>query len=196
MGKEIKERYFTYHQLYQDLKQNNEIQAIKKLYRLADFYISQDFNVFNTKVACHKGCSFCCRIPVNVSEDEVNYILDYVKKNDISINFKNRDKKNPANNKFETCVFLDTQKNTCKIYKARPIACRKHFVTTTAEHCKDLSEKIGRYYPFEPDLISLVLYNSSKIGNLNKLVEEKFHSINTLSYKIKCFIRKYLLSFI
>lgn len=186
------ENYKNINKLYQDLKKQSENLALKELYKVADLGIIQDFKKFNTKVACKKSCSFCCSIPVEVTQSEVDYILHHVKNNGISINFKNRVKKNPANSKFETCVFLDNETNTCKIYEARPISCRKHFVITSSEHCKELSEKIGRYYPQIPLIISSILFNNSSRGFLNKMIEEKFHSINTFSYKFKCFFQSFL----
>jgi Fe-S-cluster containining protein len=92
-------------------------------------------------ISCRKGCAFCCKMNVDVTDMEGAVILAYCRDNKIPINkdYLAVQATIPKEMlgftpKIAACVFL-TEENTCSIYPVRPLACRKYRVTSAAELC-------------------------------------------------------------
>lgn len=94
------------------------------------------------KVACHEGCSHCCKnltLNINIIEippivDELNNLQDSHKQT-IYQNIQNLDKKyNPSLPQVFDCPFLIN--NTCSVYNGRPIICRSMF-SSDESSCKN-----------------------------------------------------------
>jgi len=92
-------------------------------------------------VSCRKGCAFCCKMNVDVTPMEVMLIVEYAKRNGISIDkdYLQRQAALPKDQLAFTpglsaCVFLRPD-NTCSIYPVRPLACRKYVVANPPERC-------------------------------------------------------------
>lgn len=90
--------------------------------------------------SCHKGCSACCRINVDISNLEAKVIIKYCKENKIPIDekyLKEQTKiegnKIGQSDKYNNCVFL--KDNECSIYPVRPIQCRKYHVYNEPQYC-------------------------------------------------------------
>lgn len=114
------------------LKKGSIIPIMKKFLTFVD----ELNNIFKTYSPCKKGCSFCCDIPLAVSDLEVILIKEYLDKNHIAYKRLNCMKEMPRNfkkgkiigEKYEgiKCPFL--KDNICSIYSVRPYRCRKHIV--------------------------------------------------------------------
>jgi Fe-S-cluster containining protein len=93
------------------------------------------------QVKCKKGCAHCCKIRVLVSLAEAQYIYEYSKENNITIDvdyLKEQAKLTEDHDydfsKFRNCVFLSND-NSCLVYEARPISCRRHLVVSEPSNC-------------------------------------------------------------
>jgi Fe-S-cluster containining protein len=100
--------------LYKIVKKtkNDPIKMLRKLYSfMDDLYGSiQDYT------PCKKGCSYCCCIPISVTELDVYFIEKSlrIKRNEIKL----------AILPETPCPFLVS--NSCSIYRYRPFVCRKN----------------------------------------------------------------------
>ncbi|AXX95692.1 YkgJ family cysteine cluster protein [Arcobacter ellisii] len=105
-----------------------DLSKLKKLYTYAD--------LVNTSIdeitVCQKGCSHCCKIPVDVSELEIKYIernTEYKRQNIEKINTN------------DYCPFLNQDKGICSIYQFRPLVCRTFFTFDNPKYCENKDEK-------------------------------------------------------
>jgi uncharacterized protein len=113
-----------------ELKKGSIIPIMKKFL----LFVDELNSIYKTYSPCRKGCSFCCDIPLAISDLEAIIIKEYLEKNHIAYN-----KLNPINKKQENdkkdgligkeyegikCPFL--KDNSCSIYSARPYNCRKY----------------------------------------------------------------------
>lgn len=94
-----------------------------------------------SQIQCRKGCAHCCKIKVECSLLEAEYIYEYCKEEGITFDverLKEQAKLDDVNeytvSPFRNCVFLG-EDNACKIYEARPIACRNYLVVSDPAHC-------------------------------------------------------------
>ncbi len=96
---------------------------LKYLYEFSDTL----FGYVYQAVPCKKGCSYCCHIPVSVSEVEVTYI-------EKSTGIKRKNLPEFDTQLSVPCPFL--KKNVCSIYEYRPYFCRVFVsVNETAAGC-------------------------------------------------------------
>lgn len=111
--------------------------------------------VFKPKLACKKGCSYCCHIPVAASMPEVvnalmfaratfpearyNNLLERLRRADEVVAALDPDERARRN---LACPFLEADQ--CSIYEARPVACRA-WHSLDVQPCKEGYEK-----PAEP----------------------------------------------
>jgi Fe-S-cluster containining protein len=110
-------------------------------FQIIDQIIEQKKITDPMDVSCTKGCSFCCRMNVDMTELEADVLVNYAHKHNIPVD-KNYLKKQlrlspeelPLSKEYSSCMFL-AKDNTCKVYDVRPMACRKYFVVTPAEEC-------------------------------------------------------------
>lgn len=103
--------------------------VVEKIYSAVDFYFKK---AIAPDAVCKKGCSWCCRVPVDVSAIEVQYIHD---KTGINCNEleKGRDwSREPDKTK---CPFL--KDDCCSIYDARPFNCRVFASMDSPDYCVD-----------------------------------------------------------
>lgn len=112
--------------------------AIKDMYRITDEFISS-FSVYtkkqNQKIACKKGCEWCCHQAVYALLYELDYLNHFIKTNfskqkqkEISTRaakkrkkLEGMEKEQLANTKYP-CPLLEN--GSCIAYQARPISCR------------------------------------------------------------------------
>lgn len=107
---------------------HKDVSKLKKLYEYTDLRNTAIDDI----IVCQKGCAFCCKIPVEISELEVKYI-------ERNTNHKRQDIQNI--NKNEYCPFLNQEKGECSIYEYRPIACRTFFTLDNPKYCENKDEK-------------------------------------------------------
>jgi Fe-S-cluster containining protein len=128
--------------------------AILAIYRLMDAVINRDKERVHS---CKKGCAWCCHINLDISEAEGMIILYYCKQQGIEINWDYLQRQSGLTNltrpksDCSACLFLDKDKS-CKIYSVRPLGCRKYFVVSPPELCRDNLE-----YPDQDRLMASVI---------------------------------------
>ena len=101
--------------------ENNKVQSkalMSRIYSVIDKYMEKEIADF---LVCSKGCAYCCKVPVQVSLLEANYIEERTK---IKFNRKTKNQYQIAKRVDTYCPFLDQITATCKIYKYRPMGCR------------------------------------------------------------------------
>ena len=93
-----------------------------------------------SKISCRKGCAHCCHLFVSVSVREAVVIKGFCEDNNMPLDedyLTTQSKYTPENYTTQektACVFLN-ERNECKIYDVRPLACRKYFVITEPKLC-------------------------------------------------------------
>jgi uncharacterized protein len=71
------------------------------------------YNFVHQFTLCKKGCSYCCKYGISISELEVDYIKKKVKLDKVL-----------AKTVDSSCPFL--KEGICSIYNERPFFCRRH----------------------------------------------------------------------
>jgi Fe-S-cluster containining protein len=116
-----------------DTKSIDAMELISKIYKTVDFYYK---HAVEKHASCSKGCSWCCRVPLDVSAIEVQYINERTGINVTELE-KGKDwSRTPDKTK---CPFLkDSQ---CSIYPYRPFNCRVFASLDGSENCIDGNTK-------------------------------------------------------
>jgi len=147
-------------------------------YAKAIHNVYNDLNSKETdKIACHKGCGFCCRQVAPSSRIEWNEIEKYIIENNLkeTILEKNKDTisewqtylrdnwseimkngQKPYNDWLgkKNCIFLDDDKS-CGIHEVRPLICR---VVTSTSVCTSFTNPdcVTFKYDYERYLMELI----------------------------------------
>lgn len=125
---------FSKHELFE---------SIKQMYQSIDLLIDSLFTLAerqNIKIACHKGCEWCCHQAVYANSYEIHYLADHIQSN-FNTDERNRviDKSKQKNEqalklsneeiqKFKfACPLLKDA--ACSAYQYRPMACRIYLST-------------------------------------------------------------------
>jgi Fe-S-cluster containining protein len=105
---------------------------------------------FSHLTPCKQGCSYCCRIRVDVSEIELSLIKSKARKA-----YNNATKDQEIG---EPCPFL--KNNSCSVYEVRPFLCRRHQVfTPTNDLCvsnNDLGQELLSFSEVERSYIHIL----------------------------------------
>ncbi len=107
----------------------NAVSKLRKIYALTDAVTA----FIAPYMVCEKGCFHCCRIDVNVTYVEAQYIRKnrgIAPASGHSISSGHTDAKSP-------CTFLDTN-GYCSIYEHRPFACRTFHAMDDPSLCEDV----------------------------------------------------------
>lgn len=130
----------------------------------------------DTDIKCSKGCSFCCYINVDITEDEGVLIEEYCKRNSITIDYEQLGKQ--VNSTPETylnipyqdrrCAFL--KNNECSIYEVRPIACRNYLVVSDPKDCNTEFEvkKTLNFVTINTEILYSTLSSVSEFNSMSK----------------------------
>jgi Fe-S-cluster containining protein len=116
-------------------------QAMLGAYERLDFRIQQHIDGSGQSVACHKGCSWCCRgVKVEVRAPEALVIADRIRADarlrsslEAAATKRRTMKTSVLAASRDACPFLDQDR--CAIYDVRPMTCRNHCCTEAAA-CK------------------------------------------------------------
>ena len=102
------------------------------LSRLGKIYAYLDeYNAFvATFSVCKPKCSHCCRIPVQITELEANYISGHTGRK-IQVSRQSHSSPVPQS----PCPFLD-KNELCSIYEVRPFNCRAFHTIDDPKFCK------------------------------------------------------------
>ncbi len=107
--------------------------------------IDQVYSNCQEPVSCAAGCAACCHAKVDVSHHEKRLILAHIKDQTLSIDSERLALQTSALSEGRwdqlpfadrRCVLLDAS-NRCTIYAARPLLCRRYFVTSDKKFCAD-----------------------------------------------------------
>ncbi len=113
-------------------------ESVSEMYEMIDNFnesLSEFAKHQNQQIDCKKGCEWCCHQPVFALDYEMDYLIDFIKRNfdkptqiEIKTRAKNKNNKlsflketDLLNSKFP-CPLL--QNGACIAYHARPMACR------------------------------------------------------------------------
>ncbi len=103
---------------------------------------------------CRRGCSNCCFQPVACTDEEAALIYSYCIENSIDINFEKLTRQQrymefDSSGNFtgrtewdcqpdedRSCIFLNMDDRSCRIWEVRPFVCRVHLAEETDEYCR------------------------------------------------------------
>lgn len=174
--KEVEEMIFYYNQQYIRARKIDKLGAVTGIQEFIDNEISDLPPDLKSTIACQKGCSYCCHMPVTLSEDEAALIGHYCKKNGIQINKKYLKKQlripeaSIHSSDISACVFLKNR--LCSIYPVRPYNCRKYLVYNTPKFCNPKryeKAKVETYFSFNIEAATSAAF-FGKVGRLPELM--------------------------
>ncbi len=124
------------------------------------------------KTTCQRGCSACCHLEVEISEDDADRLARSLLQQGIEIDEERlqtqarRERLDPqwaqGAVKSNRCVLLGDD-NACRNYENRPGVCRKHSVVTPVSECETLGgNPVPRLIPLNEIIISSAI---SQVGN-------------------------------
>lgn len=143
--------------------------------------MARDPNVKN--ISCRKGCHFCCRMNVMLTEAEASLIGRHCQEQNIPIPKRyleeqlKYDWQEVSRSEVGWCTFL--KQGECSIYAVRPLACRKYLVSSLPERCDILKNpapnnfvQIATYFltEFEGNAFQLVMSDIGKRGRLPEML--------------------------
>lgn len=131
-------------------------EAVRRLYRsvdgLLDSFRSRSA-IEGKPVACRRGCHWCCYQAVFAGAHEMHFIREFVKRTfseEEQEEFRQRSREKAALTLQKTvkelylvrqaCPFLD--RGYCRIYEARPMACRI-YLSSSVDSCRKEHEDPG-----------------------------------------------------
>ncbi|MDP8244438.1 MAG: YkgJ family cysteine cluster protein [Candidatus Hinthialibacter antarcticus] len=182
---EITERelYNRIRQPFQSLRSDPSpalfVDVLKRCYEVVDSFIASLTKISVIQnIACCKGCSYCCSLPVHAHSYEIIAIAEHIKqtwsKGEISA-LKRRIKHyiehsefgRPFNENTELVFCPLLRKGSCSIHPLRPINCQAH-------HSSDVSDCIKAMN----GLPSIIDFNSL-VSDLYKIEYDAIHSLFT-----------------
>lgn len=184
----VMEMFEHYYHEYKRMKKENptyEKEIAQKLNVMVQECI--DSGIEESKVAqpehtvsCHKGCSFCCFLSVDVSDDEAILLTEVIEQNKIDIDYerlekqlvKDADEFNKLPLKTRRCVLLG-QDGGCKAYEFRPTGCRKLIVLSDPKLCdttQDHPQQTMRMANLEAEVISNASAHATESGTMAEML--------------------------
>lgn len=145
---------------------------------LYSFYLEIDKQYKNDKTSCKKGCSFCCHIHVDISEDEAKFIKMLISEMNINIDKERLEKqKDHVAESWRQlkaldrrCVLLNDN-HECSIYEYRPAVCRNYHVISDPSEC-DLDnpneDKVMKLSAVIGEIITSAIITASKSDTMAK----------------------------
>lgn len=101
-------------------------------------------------VTCREGCAHCCKLNVDIDQNEGFLLLEAAKEKGIEIDWA-RVKRQASHTGTRwhdqpiidrTCVFLG-EDNRCGVYEFRPSACRRYFALNDPDDCDAIKHPAG-----------------------------------------------------
>jgi Fe-S-cluster containining protein len=122
--------------------------GLEKMNQAVDLLIDSLLNYAEKqgiRVACHKGCGWCCHQTVYANSYEMHYLAEYIKSNfteeEQQKAMERAQQKNEKVKSLSDTEVLNYKspcpllvEGTCSAYKARPMACRI-YLSTRLESC-------------------------------------------------------------
>ena len=109
---------------------NKDKSGLSKMARMKAIYamLNQICDEISEFTVCRKGCAHCCRIDLDITPLEADYI---------SHNTVIKQRKKPIERDDEYCPFLDKETAVCTIYDFRPFNCRTFATFDSPDYCRD-----------------------------------------------------------
>jgi Fe-S-cluster containining protein len=115
-------------------------------------------------IQCGKGCSHCCRGPVEIRPQEAVLLVEVMQQTGITPDVARLERQGrhtveswreqPAAD--QACVFLG-EDQACTVYESRPDACRKLLVMSDPRHCdvaQGTTDQIDRWFSWEAEMMA------------------------------------------
>ena len=182
----IMDRYTTQ---FRAIENSASPSVAREIHIAIDNVLDQDRkrNPTSGAIKCRKGCTHCCRGPVEIWPHEAALLVKTARETGIELH-KARLKRQsqhtidswrqqPSSDK--ACVFLGDD-GGCKVYESRPNACRKLLVVTDPALCdaeQHSADSVGRWYSWEAEVLesaALEVYGAALMpGLLLQLLHEQ-----------------------
>jgi hypothetical protein len=131
-------------------------------------------------IQCHRGCSHCCHGPVEIWPHEAALLVEAAREAGVELDEARLERQGhqtvatwrqqPAAD--TACVFLDGG-GTCRVYAARPNACRKLLVTSDPALCdaeKGALDRVERWWSWESEILESAAQEVFGSGLLPRLL--------------------------
>ena len=139
---------------------------------------------------CHKGCCSCCYQPVACTDEEAMLIAHHCRENSVPLdkdrlrrqqrfmlfdkegNFTGAPEWTSQTEEDQSCIFLDAQERTCRIWEVRPFVCRAHLAEKTDRYCRSSTgapdpRSSGIHYPECSFLLSAIFsFHHDSVGKM------------------------------
>jgi Fe-S-cluster containining protein len=180
----VSEMMAFYYEQYQELianNQNDRISVAAGIHRAVDQSLqSQIKQATEFEVSCGKGCSFCCFLRVDISNDEADLLTEYAKEQRVEIDYDKLKKQITHDNddfmklpaKDRKCVFL-SDNGSCRVYKHRPNSCRKLIVVSDPKNCdteNNLGAQVGKLVDVEAEVLTAAALNATASGSMAEML--------------------------
>jgi Fe-S-cluster containining protein len=137
-------------------------------------------------IQCRKGCDRCCRLPVEIWPQEAALLAAAARDAGIELDRARLERQSrhtieswlrqPAADR--TCVFLGDD-GACRVYAARPNACRKLLVTSDPALCDTEKHAPGtaeRWFSWESEMLELAALEVFGRGLMARLLLAELRS--------------------
>jgi len=137
----------------------------------------------SANIKCGKGCSHCCRGPVEIWPQEAALLIERAREMGVALDMARLERQSrqtldtwvqqPAAD--TACVFLGSD-GACTVYEFRPNACRKLLVVTDPALCdaqKHPSESVGRWFSWEAEILESAAQEVFGAGLMPRLLLDK-----------------------
>ena len=119
-----------------DIFNANNLNPLEKL--AAAYALVDRYNVFvATFAVCQRGCHYCCRVDVDVSPLEVDFITT-------NTGVRARPGTDWSHNHASLCPLLNAD-GTCSVYEYRPFNCRTFHALDDPKYCANKNESHQTY---------------------------------------------------
>lgn len=125
---EIPVEFYSKEKILKKFLNDLDVPEMKKLELI--YVFMQDYSEFVKSFAvCSEGCSFCCRIDVQLTDYEAAYISKNTGKPMAAVSSVTTGHTSP-------CPFL-SEKGSCTIYAFRPFVCRSYHTLDDPKFCEE-----------------------------------------------------------
>lgn len=171
----------AYTDQFKKLCGTNPASGWQAVIKAADDVISATPEATKNQFQCKPGCTHCCYIDLDISQNEAAAIINYCLTNDIDI-----DREHLMNqveigrnifSKYSRCVFL--KETICSIYPVRPMNCRKHYVYTDPSLCDNSTNtinQIGTFFDLHTEIYASAMLNISETGPIEKMLIKELNT--------------------
>lgn len=135
---------------------------MNRIYNDIDYFMENEIADY---LVCVKGCAHCCKIPVQVSLMEMDYIAQ---RTGTTIRRIEKSRYEMPQRVATYCPLLDKDTATCSVYKYRPLACRLFGTFDHWKYCEqpDKSHYIHSFanQPLFNTLHEFLMFHSDSAG--------------------------------